>query len=161
MVLLVYEIADVAPKQLLFDVARHNFMTYSVRDFDIGQLQFGGLGIIMVSGFRDRREAEDYRERIENSGVIRLPEEVMPVVISQPDFDLLQNEGRTLDEYFNAVGDSRLERVKKAMPDDELIDEEIPTGRPSEQDVPDELEPERQTAPGIPVGSEGDDPLLD
>lgn len=136
-------------------------MTYSVRDFDIGQLQFGGLGIIMVSGFRDRREAEDYQERIENSGVIRLPEEVMTVVISQPDFDLLQNEGRTLDEYFNAVGDSRLERVKKAMPDDEMIDEAIPPAGPSEQDVPDELEPVRQTAPGIPVGSEGDDPLLD
>ena len=146
---------------MLFDVARHNFMTYSVRDFDIGQLQFGGLGIIMVPGFRDRREAEEYQERIENSGVIRLPEEVMPVVISQPDFDLLQNEGRTLDEYFNAVGDSRLERVKKAMPDDEMIDEAIPPAGPSEQDVPDELEPVRQTAPGIPVGSEGDDPLLD
>ena len=85
----------------------------------------------------------------------------MTVVISQPDFDLLQNEGRTLDEYFNAVGDSRLERVKKAMPDDEMIDEAIPPAGPSEQDVPDELEPVRQTAPGIPVGSEGDDPLLD
>lgn len=160
-VLLVYEIADVAPKQMLFDVARHNFMTYSVRDFDIGQLQFGGLGIIMVSGFRDRREAEDYQERIENSGVIRLPEEVMPVVISEPDFDLLQNEGRTLDEYFNAVGDSRLEQVKKAMPDDELIDEVTPSAGPSERDVPDQPEAVRQTAPEIPVGSEGDDPLLD
>ena len=115
----------------------------------------------MVSGFRDRREAEDYQGRIANSGVIRLPEEVMPVVISQPDFDLLQNEGRTLDEYFNAVGDSRLERVKKAMPDDEMIDEAIPPAGPSEQDMPEPPEAVRQTAPEIPVGSEGDDPLLD
>ena len=85
----------------------------------------------------------------------------MPVVISEPDFELLQNEGRTIDEYFNAVGDSRLERVKKAMPDDELTDAEAPSAEPSEQEVPSEPEPLRQTAPEIPLGSEGDDPLLD
>ncbi len=198
--LLIYNTSVVDPNALLFDVARHNFATYSVRDFDLEQLSFGQLGILVVSGFNNRKEVDTYRSSLERSALFRLPEGVVPLAISRADFDILLNEGRTLDEYFDAVGDDRLRKVHESvLPPDEydepVIPAEAPEGIPPAAygtggtDLPDELfepellppapgkakplepvkkGPERPAAPQtqpqlpeIPVGSEGDDPLLD
>lgn len=139
-VLLIYNAADVDANRLLFDVARHNFSTYSVRDFDLEQLRFGSLGIIAVTGFSNRREADTYRAGLEKSGVFALPAGVLPMPISRGDFDLLLNEGRSLDEYFDAVGDERLRRVHESV---------LPSGEYDEPVIPAE-------APAMPAASEAE-----
>ncbi len=51
--LLVFTFAtdEVAAPQLLFDIARHNFSSFVVKDFDLESMNFGRLGLIVVGGF--------------------------------------------------------------------------------------------------------------
>lgn len=165
-VLLIYNTADVDANRLLFDVARHNFSTYSVRDFDLEQLRFGNLGILAVTGFNNRREAETYRAGLEKSGVFALPAAVLPMPISRGDFDLLLNEGRSLDEYFDAAGDKRLRLVHESvLPPAEYDEPVIPAEAPAmpegseaeelekalEQSQPDAVKPESEEAEPLPA----------
>lgn len=112
-IIFIYRTDLVNANRLLFEVARHNFSTYSVRDFDLEQMQFGTLGLLVVSGFDSQAEALRYREKLE-SGSFRLPQGVVPLIISRHNFELLLNEGRTLEEYFNAAGDKRLDQIHTA-----------------------------------------------
>ena len=41
----------ISPNALLFDVARHNFSSFVVKDFDLEQMNFGRLGLLIVKGF--------------------------------------------------------------------------------------------------------------
>lgn len=146
--MLIYPNATVDGKQLLFDVARHNFSTYSVRDFDLEPMSFGDIGLIVISGFRNRSEAEAYRSGLESSAVFRLPvSEVVPVIMSKGDYDLLLNEGRSLEEYFEAAGDDRLRKVHESvLPPDEFDEPVIPQEAPETNTEP-EPEPESEVAP--------------
>ena len=120
-------------KQLLFDVARHNFNTYSVRDFDLEPMNFGRIGLLVVSGFNNATEANTYRSGLERSDIFNLSENVVPVVMSKSDFDILLNEGRSLDEYFDAAGDDRLRRVhERVLPPDEYDEPIIPAEAPAD-----------------------------
>ncbi len=122
LLVLIYSTAKVNANQLLFDIARHNFNTYSVRDFDIEQMRFGQLGLLEISGFDNMAEVTRYRSMLESSGM-KLPEGVVPLIISRYNFDLLLREGRTLDEYFNAAGDNRLEEIHESLQPQEPADE--------------------------------------
>lgn len=123
--LLIYRTDLVNANQLLFNVARHNFTTYNVKDFDIEQLQFGTLGILVVSGFNSRAEVQQYRSGLEKGGIFRLPQSVVPLTISTHNFDILLNEHRTLEEYFEAIGDKRLDQIHTAI----LPAEEYPSAK--------------------------------
>ena len=118
--LLIYRTDLINANRLLFDVARHNFSTFNVRDFDLEQLQFGNLGLLVVSGFDNRSQVIDYRNKLESGGDFRIPKGVVPLIISRHNFDILLNEGRTLEEYFDAAGDKRLDQIHTAtLPADE------------------------------------------
>ncbi len=104
-VMLVHDINQVPMRQILFDVARHNFMSYSVSDFDLAQIQTGNFGLLMVSGFRNARDANAYKVRLENSTVVRLPSGVMPLIISKPDLDMILNGILTIEEYIEEYND--------------------------------------------------------
>jgi len=119
LMVLIYSVPPVNANQLLFDVARHNFATFSVRDFELEQMRFGSLGLLVISGFDDQQQVNHYRTLLE-SGSFRIPNGVVPLIISEYNFDLLINEGRALEEYFNAVGDDRLEQIHQTvLPADE------------------------------------------
>ena len=45
LLVLVYPTDEVSANQLLFDVARHNFSSFGVKDFDLDQMNFGRLGL--------------------------------------------------------------------------------------------------------------------
>ncbi|MCM1348051.1 MAG: tetratricopeptide repeat protein [Firmicutes bacterium] len=144
--LLIYPTAAVDANRLLFDVARHNFTTYSVRDFDLEQMRLGQIGVLIVSGFHNRREAETYRTALERSDYAKLPAEVVPLVISDGDFNTLVNESRTLDEYFEAAGDDRLRKVHESvLPPDEFDEPVIPQEAPDS--VPSAPEPNLELSP--------------
>lgn len=122
LLILTYATDSVAPNQLLFDIARHNFSTFKVKDYDLEQMNFGRLGLLIISGFGSKAELNHYRrtllDRPDGSPV---PPQVRPVVISRKNFDLLMSQGRTFDDYFHAVEAARVAALEeeKGVPEEE------------------------------------------
>lgn len=100
LLVLTFPTDQVSSNALLYELARHNFKSFVVKDFDLEQLNFGRLGMIVIRDFDSLAELNHYRKVMANSTDFRLPEGVRPVVISQPNFDILITEGRSFDEYF-------------------------------------------------------------
>ena len=99
--ILLYPIDSVNSNMLLYEVARHNFNAFQVKDYDIEQMNFGSLGLLIVKGLDDFKEATHYRSLFEQNQSINIPRQVHYVIISVDNFNLLLNEGRTFEDYFN------------------------------------------------------------
>ena len=95
-----YATDEVSTPQLLFEIARHNFRSFVVKDFDLETMNFGRLGMIIVRGFDNMEELNHYRKVMASSADFRLPQGVRPIAISDDDFRLLLEQGRSFDEYF-------------------------------------------------------------
>ena len=116
---LAYSTEEINSKELLFQIARHNFNTFVVKDFDLEQMNFGRLGMLLVKGFENLAEAEHYRTLLGRSTIYTLPSNVTPVIISEDDFNVLMSGGRTLEEYFRAASEDSIEKTEDAnIPDD-------------------------------------------
>ena len=139
--LLTYPTDTVSSNKLLYDVARHNFSNYAVRDFDIDRMTFGNLGIIIIKGFENYDDLEDYSRGLFSDRQIIIPRQVRQVFISQKNFDLLLKEGRSLDDYFqflNGESDDAVERrleepVEKTAEKTAEKPEEKPAEKPAEE----------------------------
>lgn len=105
---------EVNANQLLFDIARFNFSSFTVLDFDLEPMSFGNVGLLIVKGLANLRQAERYREVLLQSDV-DLPAEVRPIIISQPNFELLLREGRSFDEYFRFQTEAQTEATEEAV----------------------------------------------
>lgn len=90
---------SVSANQVLYDVARFNFSSFVVKDFDLEPMSFGNVGLLIVKGFENMRELEHYRSVMARSD-FKLPESVRPIMISKANFELLLREGRSFEEYF-------------------------------------------------------------
>lgn len=107
----------VSSNELLFNVARHNFSTFMVKDFPLEQMNFGNLGIITIGGFENANELSHYRRAFDAaiaSGALDIPKEVRPVVISKKNFDTLLLQGSTFEQYFNAAAEAA-EKAARAL----------------------------------------------
>lgn len=98
--LLTFPTDTVSSNRLLYNVARHNFTEYTVRDFDIDLMTFGTLGIVVIKTFDDWDDAINYSTTLLNDRQAMIPSQVRPVTISQKNFDLLLKEGRSFNDYF-------------------------------------------------------------
>lgn len=90
----------VSSNELLFDIARHNFRSFVVKDYDLEQMNFGRLGMVIVSGFANQAELNHYRSVMAASDDFRLPAGVRPIAISDANFKILIEQGRSFEEYF-------------------------------------------------------------
>jgi len=101
--LLVFTFAtdEVPTNLLLYEIARHNFRSFVVKDFDLEQMNFGRLGMIVVRGFENLGELNHYRRVMADSPDFKLLPGVKPIAISAANFDKLLSEGRSFDEYFH------------------------------------------------------------
>ncbi len=179
---LLFPTDTVSANALLFDIARHNFSTFVVKDFDLELMNFGTLGMLIIKPFANQAELDHYRSLLESDQELRLPPEVIPVMISVKNFDTLLRSGASFEQYFEAVGDTRLRETHEAvLPPDQYPRAEEIYARPdlpeeelevidAAGDMPEEMpvqEPEDVRKPDtkrdddIPEGSEGDDPLFD
>lgn len=143
---LIYAANRINGNQLLFEIARHNFSSYDVSDFDIEQMQFGNLGMITVTGFKNESEAAEYRTTLEKKSYAKIPASAVPLIISSHNFNILISEGRTLEEYFEAAGDNRIERIHDIIvqpEEDETL--EIPTSEAPTLAPKTEAKPATQT----------------
>ncbi len=123
-VVLAYPTDTISPNELLYQIARHNFNSFVVKDFDLEQMNFGQLGLLLVKGFVNEEEAEHYRTLLGRSTVYSLPPQVRPFIISEDNFAKLISGGRTLEEYFRAAANEAYDRVD---PEGELPDDDTPS----------------------------------
>lgn len=99
--------------ELLFQVARHNFTSFVVRDFDIEPMTFGRLGLIVVKGFANYEELGHYRKVFEADEALKLPPDARIIMISENNFNILLHEGRSLEEYFRFEEEAESDEVEQ------------------------------------------------
>lgn len=141
---------EVSPNALLYEIARHNFRSFVVKDFDLEQMTFGRLGMIIVSGFENKQELDHYRSVMAASDEFRLMQGVRPIAISEYNFKLLLEQGRSFEEYFryleeqnyiDAQADILSPEEIEELPEEETVVEQ-PQPMPEPEPEPIEREPE-------------------
>ena len=90
------------PNKLLFEVARFNFSTFLIKDFDLELMNFSGVGLLIIKGFRNLKEVENYRTIMEQSDIALNPD-ITPIMISKDNFEILLKEGGSFEDYFRFV----------------------------------------------------------
>ena len=94
---------EMGRNNLLFEIAKFNFENYLVKDFDLEFIDTGnGLTVLVISGFSDLYELEDYHDRMDASPTLLLPDTITQIDISDDNFRLLLR-GRTFEEYFEWI----------------------------------------------------------
>ncbi len=97
--LMVYHPDSVNENKLLFELARYNFTSYLVRDFDISIEDADGVHRMKVGGFRSYDEALLYaRQLLKQERVAKLIDKARPVIISEENLPLL-GTNYSYDEY--------------------------------------------------------------
>ncbi len=148
LLVLLYPIDVISPNALLYDIARHNFTSFAVRDFDLEPMNFGRLGLLVIKGFANIREMNHYISVLNENRNFKLPPEVRPVIISQANFDALLRSGASFDEYFDYMRDKTYSDTEQRVLPPELYE---PSPLPSEQEAGEEAPAEEAPeAPAIP-----------
>lgn len=111
MVVFAYNTDTVVANRVLYEVARYNFTTYVVRDFDLQQYQFGNLGLLCVKGMRNKAEAVGYRSALAEAKGLYL-DGVRPIIISDDNFNVLITQGRSLEEYLVFIGEETMNKIE-------------------------------------------------
>ena len=87
---IVYTPDSVDENRLLFELARYNFTSYLVRNFDIAIEDADGLHRMTVSGFRNYDEALQYARQLHSqAAVTRLIGKNRSFIVSEPNLPLL------------------------------------------------------------------------
>ena len=131
---------SVNANQLLYEIARFNFSTFVVKDFDLETLSFGNIGLILVKGFDNLPQLENYRTVMAESD-LELPEGARPIMISKANFELLLREGRSFEDYF------RFEQEEPEPPIPGGLDQEVDEVLTDGADDPEELEEQTEATP--------------
>ncbi|MDE6285378.1 MAG: hypothetical protein K2L99_00085, partial [Muribaculaceae bacterium] len=114
---------SVSSNSLLYEIARHNFRSFVVKDYDLEPMNFGRLGMIVIRGFRNMDELNHYRRVMAASPDFRLPAGVRPVAISAANFDTLLRTGRSFDDYFRYLDEQNYVDAQAGL----LVPEQIET----------------------------------
>ena len=105
---LIFSRNTINPNLVLYEVAKFNFSTFLIKDFDLEQMGFSDLGLLIVKGFTNLKEVEQYKTMMERSDIDL--SEILPVIISKSDFETLLKEGRSFEEYFDSIGSITIEK---------------------------------------------------
>ncbi|MBM6992941.1 MAG: hypothetical protein I3J02_06745 [Prevotella sp.] len=97
--MLVYQPDSVNQNKLLFELARYNFTSYLVRDFDISIEEGDGVNRLKIAGFRNYDEALQYAHQLlQQESVVRQMGKARPIIISEENLPLL-GTNFSYDEY--------------------------------------------------------------
>ena len=121
LLVLLYPTDKIAPNQLLYDIARHNFYTFSIKDFDMEQMNFGQLGLLIVRGFDNLKELNHYRTLMQENPDLNIPRGVIPVVISEKNFETMLKHGATFEQYFEYARDKTYRDTQEKVLDPEIF----------------------------------------
>lgn len=145
---LAYPRDEINGNQLLYEVARFNFSSFVVKDFDLEPMSFDNVGILVIKGFSNLRELENYRKVMTNRD-FQLPEGVRPIMISKYNFELLLKEGRSFEEYFRFEENAMTEEAIQGAEEEESEDSDL-----SDQSDESEISEDSEN----PESSEGTEP---
>lgn len=123
LLILTYPTDTVSANLLLYNIARHNFTSFVVKDFDLEQMNFGQLGLLIIKGFDNIQEIIHYRNVMEQNTSLNLPSQVRPIVISVSNFDILIKQGRSFEEYFRYIGQKSVEATHEQVLPTEIFGE--------------------------------------
>ncbi len=121
LLVLLYPTDKIAPNQLLYDIARHNFYTFAIKDFDMEQMNFGQLGLLIVRGFDNLKELNHYRTLMQENPDLNIPRGVIPVVISEKNFETMLKHGATFEQYFEYARDKTYRDTQEKVLDPEIF----------------------------------------
>lgn len=92
MFIMAYPPDSIDENKLLFQMARYNFTSFLVRNFDITIEDVYGMHHLTVSGFRNFNEARQYaRLLLQQDGIRRTAGQSRPIVISRENIELIGN----------------------------------------------------------------------
>ncbi len=139
--LLVYSPDSVNENQLLFALAKYNFTSYMVRNFDIDIDAFdSGQHMMVVSGFRNYDEALQYARQLHaQPSVTSRMGASRSIVISMQNLDLLGRQYSLADydqfyaKHFAPLKVSTLHLL--AEPDEIVTKKGLPIASPTEEDA--------------------------
>ena len=120
---LLFSTDALSPNQLLYEVARHNFSTYVVKDFDLEVMNFGRLGLLIIKGFDNQAELNHYRSLLARDGTFTMPAEVRPVELRKSNFEQLLQGAGSFDDYFRFIGEETIRDTHESV----LPPEEYPS----------------------------------
>ena len=141
--------------EVLFETARFNFSSFTVKDFDLEPMSFGNVGLLIIRGFNNLRELEHYRSIMAERGP-HYPAGVRLIMISKPNFELLLREGRSFEDYFRFEEEAAREQTEEKVlgpgmtmpgPPGEEDDDEEDEAEDEEEDAVPQTELPEQTAP--------------
>lgn len=135
MLVLAFPLDSVSENQLLYDVARHNFFSFTIKDFDIEQMNFGRIGMILIKGFANLGELEEYRTIMEQSDRLVLPQQVRPILISVANFELLLKEGRSFEEYFQYRDNQNVIKTEESVVGEDAVLPGGPRDQENQEDI--------------------------
>lgn len=135
MLVLAFPLDSVSENQLLYDIARHNFFSFTVKDFDIEQMNFGRIGMILIKGFANLGELEEYRTIMEQSDRLVLPQQVRPILISVANFELLLKEGRSFEEYFQYRDNQNVIKTEESVVGEDTVLPGGPRDQENQEDI--------------------------
>lgn len=135
MLVLAFPLDSVSENQLLYDIARHNFFSFTVKDFDIEQMNFGRIGMILIKGFANLGELEEYRTIMEQSDRLVLPQQVRPILISVANFELLLKEGRSFEEYFQYRDNQNVIKTEESVVGEDAVLPGGPRDQENQEDI--------------------------
>jgi tetratricopeptide (TPR) repeat protein len=125
--MLTYPVDSVNANEILYEVARYNFNTFTIRDFDLEQMEFGGLGILLIKGFANIGEISRYMSMIDGPDGIEFSPDIVPIIISEDNFAVILRNGLSLNQYRKAYEDASTRGVHEAvlLPDEYPAEDEM------------------------------------
>ncbi|MDO4510300.1 MAG: tetratricopeptide repeat protein [Bacteroidales bacterium] len=154
---------------LLYQLARHNFRSFNVRDYDLEKMTFGSMGLLVVKGFANYGELLSYRTVFDAAADFKQYIGLIhPVLISEENFNLLLNEGRSFEDYFRYLDAENEKEVEAKVPDTATDDatvaekpgKSVRPGKTTEK-APAETEPAETPAPAEPSAKKDTTPKKD
>ena len=145
----VYAPDSVDENRLLFNIARYNFTSYLVRNFDIAIEDVGGMHSMTISGFRNYDEALQYARQLHSQKpVAQLMAHARSVIVSEENRQLLGQQF-SYDDYdrFYARHFAPLKVTDEPLLNEPDYTPEPPSDDNYGPDVPD-------TAPDVDAGND-------
>ncbi len=142
----VYQPDSINENQLLFEIAKFNFTSYLVRNFDINVEEQNGLNRMLITGFRNYDEAKQYAQAVyQQQGIIRQVGKSRAVLISESNLELLgtQYTYNDYEKYYTEhFAPLKVSTYKLLTEPTEIITEKRKEEEPTEEELDNTLEPE-------------------
>ncbi len=151
LLVMTFDASQVPTNALLYEIARHNFRVFQVKDFDLEPINFGRLGMIVIRDFENLDLLNYYHRTLLESPDFKLPRGVRPVIISDKNFKILMDEHRSFDEYFNFLQQSATDLHDLWWGEETIEEPEEPEAEPQEEqpDVPQPQAPAAVVESGV------------